>query len=298
MRWWIPVVLAALPTALGAQSSDAPAMTAEEFMAALAPTGGHVTVGDDLATLEVPEEFRFIGPEGSRRLLVEGWGNPPEATEGVLGMLYPADLSPLDQEGWGIVITFSDDGYVDDAGAESIDYAELLEEMKEGAEDANKERVEAGYGAMHLVGWATPPHYTRETHKLYWAKELDFEGSPEHTLNYNVRILGRRGVLVLNAVAAMSQLAAVDATIPSVLDFTEFNEGHRYADYVSGADKKAAYGVAGLIVGAAAAKTGLLKGLWVAILALKKVLIVALAGVAAFFKRLFGKKEASPHQAA
>ena len=45
--------------------------------------------------------------------------------------------------------------------------------------------------------------------KLYWAKELRFDGSPETTLNYNLRILGREGVLVLNAVAEVSQLSEV-----------------------------------------------------------------------------------------
>lgn len=283
-------VLLALPSALGAQSQTDSTMTAEEFLAALEPSSGPVTVGDGLATLNVPDAFRFIGPEGSKRLLVEGWGNPPDIAEDVLGMLYPTDVSPLTDEGWGIVITYDEDGYVDDEDAGSIDYDDLMKDMKASVEKENEAREKAGYEAIHLVGWAAPPHYNEQTHKLYWAKELDFDGSETHTLNYNVRILGRRGVLVLNAVAGMDQLSSVDATIPSVLAFTEFNEGHRYTDFVDGVDKKAAYGVAGLIVGAAAAKAGLFKGLWVAILAFKKVLIVAVAAVAAFFKKLFGKK--------
>ena len=213
-------------------------------------------------------------------------------------MLYPTDASPVTQEGWGIVITFDEDGYVDDQDAGSIDYEKMLKDMKATVEKGNKARAKAGYEAIHLVGWAQPPRYNEETHKLYWAKELAFEGAPEHTLNYNVRVLGRRGVLVLNAVAGMGQLAAVDATIPSVLAFTDFNEGHRYTDYVDGVDKKAAYGVAGLIVGAAAAKAGLFKGIWLAILGLKKVLIVVVAAVAGFFKKIFRRKTPSAQGAA
>ena len=72
-------------------------------------------------------------------------------------------------------------------------------------------RVDAGYEPIELVGWATPPRYDSRTHKLYWAKELKFGDSDENTLNYNIRILGRRGVLVLNAVAGMSQLALVQS---------------------------------------------------------------------------------------
>lgn len=45
------------------------------------------------------------------------------------------------------------------------------------------------------MGWAEPPSYDAPAHKMYWAKDLLFSGNTEHTLNYNIRILGRRGVL-------------------------------------------------------------------------------------------------------
>ena len=238
----------------------------------------------------MPDSSRFIGPESSKRLLVDAWGNPPVVAEGVLGMLYPADVNPLADTGWGVVITYAKSGYVDDKGAESIDYDKLMKSMKKEVEKDNKERVKEGYEPLHLVGWAEPPHYNEATHKLYWARELNFEGSPQHTLNYSVRILGRRGVLVLNAVAGMDQLTAVAATVPSMLAFTDFNQGNRYADYHEGVDPKAAFGIAGLIAGAAAAKAGLFKGFWLALLGLKKVLIVVVAAVAGFFKKIFGRK--------
>jgi uncharacterized membrane-anchored protein len=68
-------------------------------------------------------------------------------------------------------------------------------------------------------------------------------------LNYNVRALGRRGVVVLNAVAGMEQLATVQTGMQSVLTFVDFTEGHRCADFVPSADRVAAYGIAGLIAG-------------------------------------------------
>ena len=290
----VVLLLASFPAVLGAQAPNDSTMTPEQFLATLAPTSGRVTVGKDLATLNVPDNFRFIGPESSKRLLVDAWGNPPVVAEGVLGMLYPADVNPVADTGWGVVVTYSESGYVDDKGAESIDYDKLMKSMKKEVEKGNKERVKQGYEPLHLVGWAEPPRYNEATHKLYWVKELDFEGSPQHTLNYSVRILGRRGVLVLDAVAGMDQLTAVAATVPSMLAFTDFNQGNRYADYREGVDPKAAFGIAGLIAGAAAAKAGLFKGLWLAILGLKKVLIVVVAAVAGFFKKIFGRKTARP----
>jgi uncharacterized membrane-anchored protein len=37
---------------------------------------------------------------------------------------------------------------------------------------------------------------------MYWAKEINFGGDSENTLNYNIRVLGRKGVLLLNFIAA------------------------------------------------------------------------------------------------
>ena len=56
------------------------------------------------------------------------------------------------------------------------------------------------------------------------------------------------------------------------------------------ADKKAAYGVAGLIVGAVAAKAGFFKLLWVGILAFKKLIVAAVAAVGVWMRRVFSKK--------
>jgi uncharacterized membrane-anchored protein len=65
--------------------------------------------------------------------------------------------------------------------------------MQEQAAATNDERRRQGYATVRLIGWAAPPHYSRQSHKLYWAKELAFSDESEHTLNYNVRVLGRRG---------------------------------------------------------------------------------------------------------
>src|SRR5207247_2241570 len=113
---------------------------------------------------------------------------------------------------------------------------------------------------------------------LYWAKELAF-GDSEHTLNYNIRILGRRGVLVLNAVADMKQLASIRRETRALLPAVEFEQGHRYSDFLPGKDRAAAYGITGLIVGATAAKAGFFKAFWVALLAFKKFLVVGLAAL-------------------
>jgi uncharacterized membrane-anchored protein len=283
---------------LAAQNPKGAQVTPEEFEAELGYQSGTITLTGGMATIRLPHSFRFIGPEGSRRLLTEAWRNPPQAAEGVLGMLIPSDVSPLASEGWGIVITYDEDGYVNDNDAASIDYSKLLKQMQEATVASNEERQKQGFEPVTLVGWAEPPSYDAAAHKLYWAQELAFGKNPDRTLNYKIRILGRRGVLELNAVAEMSQLQSIRRQSRGLLSAVDFNEGHRYTDYLPGKDKAATYGIAGLIIGATAAKAGFFKLLWVGILAFKKVIIAALVALAAALKRLFGRSKEVPPETA
>jgi uncharacterized membrane-anchored protein len=269
-------------------------MTAEQFDSSLGYQTGTISVKNGLATIRLPESYRFLGPEDSKRLLVNAWGNPASSVDDVLGMLIPAATSPVSGGGWGIVITYEEEGYVDDKDAAKIDYTALMTKMQQEVAEANAERVKKGYESLRLIGWAEPPHYDSVAHKLYWAKELNFGNDTSNTLNYNIRILGRRGVLVLNAVASMPQLPAIRSETLPLLGAIDFNEGHRYADYLPGKDKAAEYGIAGLIAGAVAAKAGFFKMLWVGLLAMKKLIVVAAAGAGAAVKRFLAARKQGP----
>ena len=49
-----------------------------------------------------------------------------ERAESVLGMVVPRGRGVLDDEGWAVVVTYSDEGYVSDDDAANTDYDELL----------------------------------------------------------------------------------------------------------------------------------------------------------------------------
>ena len=268
--------------------------SAEALVAGLKFREGSIPLGDGLATLNVPTGFRFLGSEDAKSILVDLWNNPPQ--DAPLGLLMNA-ADPLSRESWAVIITYTADGYVKDQDAEKIDYGKLLAEMKSDAQKANAERTKKGYSAVELVGWAKTPRYDQKAHKLYWAKELNFGGATVDTLNYNIRVLGRRGVLVLNAVATIDQLPEIEAATPRILSAVEFNPGNRYADFSeSSGDKVATYGVAALVAGGIAAKAGLFKGLWVLLLAGKKFVIIGFAVVAAWFRKIFGRKKATTEE--
>jgi len=194
-------------------------------------------------------------------------------------------------EGWAVILTYVDDGHVDDSDAEKIDYDELLADMKEGTDQHNQARAEAGFPTVKLVGWAEPPHYDKATRKLYWAKELAFEDSDSNTLNYDVRVLGREGVLSMNAVAGMAQLAQIRADMRPLIGVAEFNEGYRYADFNEDTDRMAEYGLGALIAGGVAAKLGLFAKIGAFLMAFKKLLIIGLIGIGGLVAKLFGRKK-------
>lgn len=250
---------------------------------------GVISIGNDLAQVTVPEGYYFLAPESANHVLTTIWGNPPG--DGILGMIFPADITPLHDDGWGLSLHFEDIGYVSDEDAEGYDYNALLTQMRRDMVDANEWRVDNGYPSVHMVGWAEPPRYDKSRRALYWAEELRFDDSDENTLNFNIRLLGRRGVLVQSFIAQISELPRVKADLPEVLAMTTFAEGNRYADFSPGLDTVAAVGIGGLIAGKAAAKTGLLV---VALLFLKKawfLLLLPLFWLKNLFTRRRGENE-------
>lgn len=280
-----------LPAA--AQDDEAAARAAyEQQLATLQYRQGAQTLEQADAVLALDERFRFLAAADARRVLEELWGNPPD--ESVLGMVVPADVSLAADESWAAVVTYSAEGYVSDEEASAIDYSQMLQEMQAQTAEENAARRQQGYPTVELVGWASPPRYDAASKKLHWAKELAFEGSDGHTVNYDVRVLGRRGYLSLNAVGNMAQLGAMQAGMQQLIPQVEFAAGERYADFDASTDQVAAYGIAALVGGTLAAKTGLFAKLLAVLLAAKKIVIPLLIGAGVLVLRLFKRKSDQP----
>lgn len=245
-------------------------------------------------TLTIPMGFYFLDSDDAHRVLTEAWGNPPQMTTD--GMIFPAQYSPLDEASWGVSVEYEDTGYVSDEDAREIDYDDLMKSMQRSTRAANITREELGYGSIELVGWATSPYYDAQSHTLYWAKDLIFDGMEQHTLNYDLRVLGRRGVLSMNSIAHLEQLSEVEAASDALLTMASFDPGSAYDDFNPSTDKTANYGMAGLIAGGAGAAAIAKKGGLAVLLAfLKKGWVFLLIGVGALIRMLgglFGRKQA------
>ena len=252
---------------------------------------GDIRIDKANVTLHLGDRFYFLGPDDAKRVLVEGWGNPADSATGVAGIIFPAGRNFLDS--WGAVVTYDAVGYVPDTDAKNADYNKLLDDSRKDEDSDNETRKKNGFPAAHLVGWAQPPTYDAATHSEIWARDIQFADQKVDTLNYDMRLLNRQGVLVLNLVSRMDGLPEARAAAVDLSRTAAFDAGSRYEDYKSG-DKKAAYGVAGLVAAglgvAAAQKFGLLA---VALLFLKKgavIIAAAFAGGAAWLRRVFGLK--------
>ncbi|MFB9994865.1 DUF2167 domain-containing protein [Deinococcus oregonensis] len=245
---------------------------------------GDLPILSGAATIHTGNTLRYLDAAGAKRVIVDLWGNPPQAAEDVLGLILPVGGELEDDASWGVVVTEARDGHVSDSDAAKTDYAGLMRDMQQGTREHNKARVAAGFGEVELIGWADTPRYDAVTHKMYWAKELAFKENASdteatgHTLNYAVRVLGRDNVLELNAVAGMTELPQVQRGMQGILQQVSFNPGHRYEDFDASTDKLAQYGVAALVGGVVAKKLGFLA---VALVFLKKgwILVVGVLGV-------------------
>lgn len=277
----------AQPAATNTQQDEQEAYIAwaQDLLASLDRQTGNIDIGKAGASLNVPDSFYFLNSQDAEKVLVDVWGNPPG--QNVLGMLFPTEQTPFDENSWAVTIEYEEDGYINDEDADDINYSDLLKEMKKDTKESSKHRQAQGYEAIELVGWASAPYYDAQNNKLHWAKEIKFGDDPQNTLNYNIRVLGRRGVLVLNFIASMDQKPIIDQNLSSVVAMADFKQGSQYSDFNPELDKVAAYGIGALVAGKLAAKAGLLA---VILVFLKKFGIFILIGFGALAKKLFSSK--------
>ena len=228
-----------------------------------------------IAEVHIPAGYVFANAEDTRKIM-EAMQNPTSGSE--LGFVSPAN------ENWFIDYEFDDVGYIRDDEKSSLDADAMLDSIKNGTEEGNKERRRRGWPTLKILGWEQKPRYNETTHNLEWAIRAESDGSP--VINYNTRMLGRGGVMRVTLVTDPSELAPTLPKFKNVLAGFSFTQGHRYAEFLPG-DKVAQYGLSALVVGGASAvavKTGLFKWLW-------KAIVVGVAAVGAFFKSLFSRKK-------
>ncbi|MGA9520990.1 MAG: DUF2167 domain-containing protein [Myxococcaceae bacterium] len=226
------------------------------------------------ADMEVPEGFLYTDASGSKTFL-EATRNIPSGRE-VATLFHEKD-------GFFIIFEFNPVGYVKDDDKDELDADAMLESLREGQREANKILERRGDSTLTVAGWHTTPHYDEASHNLEWGTLLHASDG-NSSVNYNVRLLGRRGIMEAALVADPEQMGAALPELRNVLTRFAFNQGEDYASFRAG-DKVAEYGLAALVTGGAvavAAKSGLLARFG-------KFILIGLVAIGAAVKRLFSR---------
>jgi uncharacterized membrane-anchored protein len=238
----------------------------------------------EIAEIDVPEGFLFVDGDGTRKFLElnENLTNGKE-----LGMVASKDFS------WFVAFEFSDIGYVKDDEKADLDADAILTSLREGNEAGNQQRKIRGWRTLSLVGWASPPKYEETTQNLEWAIKAQDDTDKSISVNHFTRVLGREGVMEVSLVTSPENYESNLPEAKKLFAGFSFKQGKKYSEYRQG-DKIAAIGLTGLIVGggvAAAAKSGLLGGLFKVLGKSIKALVLVGAAAAAGIAKLFGRKK-------
>ena len=225
-----------------AQSSD---VNVGAIEADLTFVQGDIDILDGMSTLHVGPRFEYLDSIDAQRVLQ---AKGIETSRTVVGMIIPADSSPFDPNSWNAVLNYEQTGYIDSAEANTLSAQELLLEARKVLAVENQANRVSGLTTKEHLGFSHEPRFSHAEQTLYWSQRNRTDGN-EASTNFYVTTLGRQGHLTLSATIPTDLEVAIDARIPSFVKLVEFNEGHRYEDYVYDSDKVADYSITALITG-------------------------------------------------
>lgn len=300
-------LLLALLAPVVAHAEDAPtpapppsaATRQAELQAAWEAAGNAGTKGPakipliDQATLNISGDYVFI-PKAEGMRLMRALGNTIDDRTFV-GLV----LGATSKIRWIVVARYIKEGYIKDDDAKNWNADELLQSLKDGTEESNKDRAARGFPEMEILGWVEKPAYDETTHRLVWSARLNPKGQPSGGttgINYNTYALGRDGYFSFNLLTSSDHIGNDKGIAQELLADLAYNKGKNYEDFNVSTDHIAAYGLAALVGGLAAKKLGLLAVIGVFVAKFAKVIALAVFGFGAAVMKLFRRnpKNARP----
>lgn len=248
---------------------------------------GMIPFSECHASLEVPEGFVFLDSKQSKKLLVDYWNNPESRMSNVLGTLILKGAKAFYQISVAYVISYDNCGYIKDDDANSIDYDELLKQLQQECKTENDSLPKEQ--RMWLTGWAVPPQYISSSHTLIWAKYFSSEAGS--VVNYDMRVLGKDGLISVNAVISNTDIEEVKELQDLIVNSIQYNNGFKYSDFDETRDKVSDWTIGGLIAGGVLAKTGFFSKIGILLLKMWKIVVIGLIGIGAAIRRFFKKNE-------
>ena len=284
-------LFAALPT--HAQPASEEARRAELEAASQAAQAAQVAGPAEVklreqGVIKLPEGYVWI-PEQAAAGLMRAMGNTVDSR--LLGLVFPTG-----EGDWMMVAEYEPSGYVKDDDARDWNVDDLFQSLKDGTDEANKERRERGFPELEITGWAERPNYDAATHRLIWSLSAKHKGASDEgpqTINYNTYALGREGYVSLNLITDSQAVGQDKRHAQAMLTALDFNEGKRYADFDASTDRVAEYGLAALVGGIAAKKLGFFAVLAAFFAKFAKVILLGGAAVIGLAVKLFNRNSSN-----
>jgi uncharacterized membrane-anchored protein len=209
---------------------------------------GTIILRNGVGKVNIPPGFKYLEPSQAEQVLTELWGNPRNGKM-TLGLLMPEVHSLINDNCCVINIQYDEIGYVKDDDADAINYEELLMQMQKESVAVNEKRQDAGFEPVSILGWAFPPYYDKQRKILHSATKVKMGNSHSNTLNYKVKMLGRKGVIVLHAIAPMSDMAQVKNDLALVSGNVSFSDTYQYQSFNPEQDQVSINGIGRLVSG-------------------------------------------------
>jgi len=241
----------------------------------------------DQAVLKLPADYFFI-PKAEGTRIMRALGNTVnEAT--FVGLI----MGTRQSDQWLVVVRYIKEGYIKDDDAKDWNADDLLQNLKDGTDEANKDRVARGFRELEVIGWVEKPTYDAPSHRLVWSLLSKQKGEPDTAvkgINYNTYALGRDGYFSLNLLTNSTRVNTDKGAAHELLAALNYNSGKAYEDFNSATYHIAAYGLAALVGGVVAKKLGLFALIGVFVLKFAKVIGLGALALGAGAWNLFRRK--------
>ena len=235
----------------------------------------------DKSEFKLTEDFLFLDDTDTSKFLQIN-GNLPQSDS------YTIANGKAD---WFGILNFVNEGYVKDD--ERIDADALLAELKKKNKANNEQKRQNGLPILNLEGWYFPPRYDTENKRLEWATKLRVEKDQSITVNVVTKILGKSGYTTAVLVTNPETLDKDLVDFKRALQNFKYVSGEKYSEWKQG-DRVAAYGLAALVLGGAAAvatNKGFLAVILGFLAASWKFIAIAVLGGFAWLTSLFSRKK-------
>lgn len=213
------------------------------------------SISDNKAVITTTEnDFLVVGKDAAEYMFIMQGHRSYNPDAAILRVQGPATDTQ-------VIYTINKVGYLTkNDWSENIDKDEMLKEIQDGTAETNKLRGD-DYPDVYVDGWAQDPHLDSVKNTVYWAIS-GHDADNNRFINAKALKLGREGYTEILWLGTPEQFTNAETVLEPVFANYSYNEGFKYADYVSGTDTVAAAGVGALVyklaTGKAVAKAGAL----------------------------------------